>query len=903
MPINITVNPDSSSQAAAAAAAAAETLQNIQELVSSTEGTIIYTTLADALALAPKPADGIVFQVSTATLNAPAGYYSFQSTQPNGIKYERAFLKAEDFAAIDDYNKTKTKVTGVTAEAFTLLSIPSTNVGYITAAGAENATAGWKRTSGTTTAQMYAITVGLSYYYTGIIDTSAGGAAAGVAFYNAAGVFISAAFTLPGTYTNAAIVLPATASYMAVCGFGNDARLRSSVSSLAIADKFITGEKISFVSSTGYNKYNDATSTANFALHITGDLLANTNCKASAFISVKATTQYTINGGHNRNLCFYDQYETFISYATITLANGRYVFTTPANCAKIRVTVNNADTNVYVVEGNYNGVYFPYKQEAIKIPNLVLQDSAVAATKTTFLAEGKNFFNIDTATASTILSSATGATANGSSYVDYSTSDYIAVTAGLSYAISTRFRRFLAFNANKVSIQSTYVDAVTSNYIFTATENGYIRISIYTAEINSIQVELGNAVTSYEKLCYKMDRPLAMASKSIAYAAIADDVRAMLLQDGSVTAKRTNFLANGKNMFSVAAASANTIIASSTGPTLTDAAYAAYVTSDYIAVTAGVPYAISTRFRKFLAFNSAKTSIMATFVDANTSNYIFTPTENGYIRISVYTAEINSIQVEQSAAVTAYEAYCLKPQILLKLTNKSVDYNILGDDVRAMLAAGGSANNPLAGKKVLNFGDSIMAGDGNAGTGPAELIATNNGMTVFDYAVGGATIAVVSGSTNNILSRVNDAIAASITTDYIIFDGLTNDISGNSTVTLGTVSSGYLASLDTSTFSGSFETICKKIKTTWPAAKVVYVRVHKMLSRDWQKQIDFGNRAAEICQKWSIPVVDLYNEGGLNAYLTEHINAYTNNADQTHPNALGYVTFYVPMITSKMKSL
>ncbi|WP_162926920.1 hypothetical protein [Flavobacterium psychrotrophum] len=61
----------------------------------------VYATLAEAVALNPKPANGVSFQVS-ATDAANAGYYSFQSAQPNGVKFERPYVTvASDFDAQD----------------------------------------------------------------------------------------------------------------------------------------------------------------------------------------------------------------------------------------------------------------------------------------------------------------------------------------------------------------------------------------------------------------------------------------------------------------------------------------------------------------------------------------------------------------------------------------------------------------------------------------------------------------------------------------------------------------------------------------------------------------------------------------------------------------------------------
>src|SRR5690554_3626539 len=60
------------------------------------ESVKVYDSLADAQAVDPKPADGTVFQVSEATDSNNAGYYSFQSSEPGGTRFERYNLKPED---------------------------------------------------------------------------------------------------------------------------------------------------------------------------------------------------------------------------------------------------------------------------------------------------------------------------------------------------------------------------------------------------------------------------------------------------------------------------------------------------------------------------------------------------------------------------------------------------------------------------------------------------------------------------------------------------------------------------------------------------------------------------------------------------------------------------------------
>ena len=55
------------------------------------EGAKTYDTLADAVAVDPKPADGTGFKVSKVTDAANAGNYTFQSGEANGVRFESSF--------------------------------------------------------------------------------------------------------------------------------------------------------------------------------------------------------------------------------------------------------------------------------------------------------------------------------------------------------------------------------------------------------------------------------------------------------------------------------------------------------------------------------------------------------------------------------------------------------------------------------------------------------------------------------------------------------------------------------------------------------------------------------------------------------------------------------------------
>ena len=258
-----------------------------------------------------------------------------------------------------------------------------------------------------------------------------------------------------------------------------------------------------------------------------------------------------------------------------------------------------------------------------------------------------------------------------------------------------------------------------------------------------------------------------------------------------------------------------------------------------------------------------------------------------YIRVSIQSLLIDNAMLYLGEERTEYE----KNGVII---NKLKLNENLKEEIETKIKID---NNVLKDKTIINFGDSIGAGDGNNGVGYAELLAKKNDMTCYDYAVGGATITT---STNDILTQIEKAKNDKKTADYILFDGFTNDI--NSAVKeLGKISDGYSQTKDINTFSGAFEEICFRLKSYWKGIPIFYVCVHKMSSRDTELQNTYSTRAKTLCERWSIPVIDIYNEGGLNTYIADYKTLYTNNADGTHPNELGYNTFYVPLIEKNLK--
>ena len=344
----------------------------------------------------------------------------------------------------------------------------------------------------------------------------------------------------------------------------------------------------------------------------------------------------------------------------------------------------------------------------------------------------------------------------------------------------------------------------------------------------------------------------------------------------------TNFLKCGKNLFNKKDIIKGIYIRHDNETIVQNSSY---LCSNYIRVEKNTDYYISNC--RFIAFYDSSFKYINPGVESPDKAGITFNTGNAeYIRVTLSDSAnfLDSCQLEKGTTKTTYEDYYeYFPNV--KVTNNNIK------DLNLNLSL-------LSGKTLINAGDSIAYGSGNNGVGYAEIIATKYNMNFYDYSNGGATIGVT--EDNNILTQIENAISNGITPDYFIFNGGTNDINTGAVVPLGELTEKYSGiTYDTSTFTGGFEQICKLIRNTWPKCKILYVRVHNMASRDISLQKQYGERAKEICEKWSIPYVDLFIEGQLNTNIII-MQQFTNNSDKTHPNSEGYELYYVPLIENKL---
>lgn len=308
-----------------------------------------------------------------------------------------------------------------------------------------------------------------------------------------------------------------------------------------------------------------------------------------------------------------------------------------------------------------------------------------------------------------------------------------------------------------------------------------------------------------------------------------------------------------------------------------------YLTSDFIKVKAGESVIISPRIRKFMAYYYNKYRIDASWKDENLENYVFTPSQDGYIRFSYSTAYKNLIAVNKGDTVLKNEPYGQK----------------IKEDVFI------PQNELLRNKTLYGFGDSLVYGHYSY-VGMLDGLSIDNSMKYTKYAVNGASI--MGGYIEN---QVNGA--SSIIPDFIVFDGLMNDASDSTSFTtkLGELSSGYdPTELDTTTFYGSMEHLISTIRNKYMTSNIIFICCHRTPSRAATAQDILQRACRECCEKWAIPYVDIYNKGQINCYIDSMRNTYSyNNAGETsggngtHLTGAGYNKWYAPIIKSKMLEL
>ena len=197
-----------------------------------------------------------------------------------------------------------------------------------------------------------------------------------------------------------------------------------------------------------------------------------------------------------------------------------------------------------------------------------------------------------------------------------------------------------------------------------------------------------------------------------------------------------------------------------------------------------------------------------------------------------------------------------------------------------------------------------MHGSGNNDEGIADMIAEKYGMTAHDYSVPGAAMGLWVGR-SHIIDQLRPALNDLIKPDIILINGGTNDMNH---VSLGDFTEGYdMTNTSSENFTGGFEKTMWMLTNNYYRVPVVYVRAHNMDLGSDANERKFGERALDVVEKWNGTSVDIYKDTDLyteDSYMrcryTYFDPAFGNAPDSIHPNALGYATYYLPLVTDEI---
>ena len=214
----------------------------------------------------------------------------------------------------------------------------------------------------------------------------------------------------------------------------------------------------------------------------------------------------------------------------------------------------------------------------------------------------------------------------------------------------------------------------------------------------------------------------------------------------------------------------------------------------------------------------------------------------------------------------------------------------------------------LKGKKINFLGDSITQGHGTDYRFD-QMIADETGAVCRNYGIGGTRIARNQKPSENPLfdmyydSRVDDMDPDA---DVIIVFGGTNDFGH------GDAQPGTMSDRTVDTFYGALHCLITHLKTRYPKAEIVFITpLHRLFednpAGDGFKPVGtyaplglYVQIIREVCEHYSIPVLDLWRNSGLQPSIPAVQEMYI--PDGLHPNRAGH-EIIASRLTNLLKSL
>ena len=533
-----------------------------------------------------------------------------------------------------------------------------------------------------------------------------------------------------------------------------------------------------------------------------------------------------------------------------------------------------------------SGEYLERADEALRTASEVAATAKAAAEKAVnFFEEGRNLIDPDKIIAGYYQSGAGAPVASAT----YSLSDFIPVTVGASYWYSLP-------NVNPITLNHAYnlcryiaffdadlqvLSAIENVRVFTVPDGAsFVRLTMNSTGIANtaaygkpglFEGAFSGIATNVHPYEHRLNTPVNGAN----------------LADKTVTASKigTDVLQTGKNLLDKSACVIGVLMEYA----VTLDANTSYMTSDYIPVKAGQPYAISP-YQRFYALYDVNRDMLTRVNSQITGTTIVTPEHDGFLRVTFLTTYLSRMQVEAGSVATVYEPF-----------QKVLASGIMFSAEQVAYLQSLFSSNVLYGKKWVACGDSFTVGgsSGEFTEGPYAgvdisypyFIGMRNNMEIVNKAVGGMTLTYLTGRTNDFSSAVYQTIDADA--DYITLQFGINDL--NYAAPIGTID-------DTAntTFYGAWNIVMEHIIVNHPTAKIGIIVTYG-------SSLPYANATIAIAEKWGIPYLNMAtgvlvptmhrsNKKLPASVVSARLNAFAVDPESdTHPNAAAheYVSTFI----------
>lgn len=452
---------------------------------------------------------------------------------------------------------------------------------------------------------------------------------------------------------------------------------------------------------------------------------------------------------------------------------------------------------------------------------------------------GKNLINPSDVSTGTLISANDGRTEPNASY---NSCGYIPIASGQSVTISPNCRKFIAFDSSKTAIASTYINkGVSTTYTFTASVDGYVRIS-YLAANATEQIEYGTEATAYEPYSVSIANGIELSNEQKTYIenSIAGATGPIETDISNIKESFEEEKSDKVVSITVTKTDDNTGYINQNGAI--DPSATGYFYTDYIPVTDGdlitsqTVGGTATPLRYIASYDSNKA------IDKtkgwNNSGQSFdafvVPSGIAYIRATFYVSRQST-------------------QILIVTTPDGIStYYAITEYVPI-----------LKGKKWVACGDSFTQGD-FSGLSATEfkyqdgkyvgqnkvypfVIGLRTGAEIVNEAISGSTMAYVDGTHNEFSTLNGRYTQIPSDADYITMYFGIND--SHHQVPIGTIND-----TGNTTFYGAWNTVMQYLIANYPDAKI------GIIISNGCDTIDYPNAEIAIAKKYGVAYLDMNSD-------------------------------------------